>query len=129
MLKSELDSEMLKRRQIDASIVAKVSRLKALGGGESTTNSTEKMYYILGDCAGEMSIDTEREVILLSELLDGLIVEDDGTDAGDAPCVQPSVSDWLHGFFGRPGDEQTHCVPDALSRHFAYEYNKKADGS
>eukprot|EP00956_Cyclotella_meneghiniana_P013077 scaffold18726_cov48-Cyclotella_meneghiniana.AAC.3 len=82
MLKSELDSEMLKRRQIDASIVAKVSRLKALGGGESTTNSTEKMYYILGDCAGEMSIDTEREVILLSELLDGLIVEDDDTNVG-----------------------------------------------
>lgn len=83
MLKSELDSEMLKRRQIDASIVAKLSRLKALGGGESTTDSTEKMYYILGDCAGEMNVDTERDVILLSDLLDGLIVNDDGTDAGD----------------------------------------------
>eukprot|EP00956_Cyclotella_meneghiniana_P024742 scaffold50100_cov36-Cyclotella_meneghiniana.AAC.2 len=84
MLKSELDSEMLKRRQIDASIVAKLSRLKALGGGESTTNSTEKMYYILGDCAGEMNVDTKRDVILLSDLLDGLIVEKDATsDAGD----------------------------------------------
>eukprot|EP00956_Cyclotella_meneghiniana_P026474 scaffold57319_cov35-Cyclotella_meneghiniana.AAC.1 len=80
-LKSDLESEMLQRRQIDASIVATVSRLKALGdgGGDPTADRVEKMYYILGDCAGEIDVNTDRDVILLSELLDGLIIEDDET--------------------------------------------------
>eukprot|EP00956_Cyclotella_meneghiniana_P020293 scaffold35578_cov56-Cyclotella_meneghiniana.AAC.2 len=92
-LKRDLESEMLQRRQIDASIVATVSRLKALGasGGESTSNNTEKMYYILGDCAGEIDVDTERDVLLLSELLDGLIKEDDETIDGNGGNTDTGV--------------------------------------
>ena len=55
----------------------------------------EKMYYILGDCAGEIDLNTERYILLYLKLLDGLIIEHDESDSVDGGDLNPGKVDEL----------------------------------
>jgi hypothetical protein len=75
-LKSLLGQQLKQRRELEASIVAKINRLKELGSKAKKRKTMELHYILGGKKAGKIDVEIGRGVVLYSDLLGGILSEE-----------------------------------------------------